>query len=124
MSSKGTADFEELENNFNAAMVSNDVRRIESCISSDWCLVTPEVGPVSRERILSVIASGVLSHDSMTKRIVRTQVYGDIAVVTSRGQNSGIYNGAPISADEWITNIYRYADGEWRCVLTHLTPAH
>lgn len=123
MPTNASADFEAIEDAFNAAMVSNDVSRIERCISSDWCLVTPEVGPVSRERILSVIASGMLSHDSMTKQIVRTQVYGDTAVVTSRGQNTGTYDGAPISADEWVTNIYRHVDGEWHCVLTHLTPA-
>src|SRR4051812_2606995 len=90
-------DFEELEEAFNAAMVSNDPARISACISEDWALVTPEAGPISRERILGVIESGALTHDMMRKEITRVKVYGDIALVTSRGRNSGTFQGAPIS---------------------------
>jgi ketosteroid isomerase-like protein len=121
-----TAEIEEfiaIENAFNDAMVSNDISRIADCISDDWVLITPEVGPVSREGMLEAIGSGRLAHDMMVKTLVRAKVYGDIAVVTGRGQNTGTFRGAPIAADEWITDIYRRIDGRWRCVLTHLTPA-
>lgn len=121
-----TAEIEEftaIETAFNDAMVSNDIARIADCISDDWVLVTPEVGPVSREGMLEAIGSGRLTHDRMVKTLVRAKVYGDMAVVTGRGQNTGTFRGAPIAADEWITDIYRRIDGRWRCVLTHLTPA-
>jgi ketosteroid isomerase-like protein len=114
--------FQAIEDRFNAAMVSNDVARIGRCISPDWVLVTPEKGPIGRDAILQAIASGTLSHDSMTKQVLRAEVYGDMAVVTGRGSNTGSFRGMPISADEWITDVYRLADGDWRCVLTHLTP--
>ena len=116
-------EFTAIENAFNDAMVSNDVDRIASCTSDDWVLVTPEVGPVSREGMLAAISSGTLSHDMMVKRLARVKVYGDMAVVTGRGQNTGLFKGQPIRADEWITDVYRKLDGKWRCVLTHLTPA-
>ena len=32
------------------------------------------------------------------------------------------FQGHPLSADEWITDVYTRVDGRWRCVLTHLTP--
>jgi ketosteroid isomerase-like protein len=115
--------FQAIENRFNEAMVSNNVERIAQCISDDWVLVTPEKGPIGREAILQAIGSGVLTHDSMTKQVVRAKVYGDIAVVTGRGRNTGTFRGAPISADEWITDVYRFARSQWRCVLTHLTAA-
>jgi ketosteroid isomerase-like protein len=115
--------FQALEDRFNDAMVSNDVERIAQCVSDDWTLVTPEKGPITREAILHAIGSGLLAHDSMTKQVVRASVYGDMAVVTGRGRNTGTFRGAPISADEWITDVYRFAQGQWRCVLTHLTPA-
>jgi ketosteroid isomerase-like protein len=115
--------FQAIEDRFNEAMVSNDVQRIAQCISDDWTLVTPEKGPITREAILQVIASGMLVHDSMTKQVVRARVYGDMAVVTGRGGNTGTFRGEPISADEWITDVYRLAQGQWRCVLTHLAPA-
>ena len=117
-----TAQFTALEDAFNAAMVSNDVAQIAACISDDWVLITPEVGPVSREGMLAAIASGTLTHASMTKDIGSVRVYGDTAIVSGRGQNTGTFRGQPISADEWITDIYRLVEGRWLCVLTHLTP--
>ena len=118
--------FEELvcaEERFNEAMVSNDTGRIAECIAEEWALVTPETGIVPRERLMHAIASGVLTHDTMTKDVRRVQVYGDVAVVTGRGTNTGRFRGEPISADEWVTDVYRHVDGRWICVLTHLTPA-
>jgi ketosteroid isomerase-like protein len=103
-------------------MISNDVSRIGTCIAADWVLVTPEAGIVPRERILQAIATGVLSHDSMAKDVGRVKVYGDIALVTARGRNTGTFKGQRISADEWITDVYRKVDQRWLCVLTHLTP--
>lgn len=112
----------EAEETFNRAVVSNDVAAISSCISEDWTLVTPEAGPVARERFLHVVAQGILSHDSMTKDVLRVRVYGDVAVVTGRGRNTGIFQGAPISADEWVTDVYVKRGNGWICTLTHLTP--
>ena len=117
-----TAQFTAHEDAFNAAMVSNDVAQIAACISDDWVLITPEVGPVSREGMLAAIASGTLTHATMTKDIGSVRVYGDTAIVSGRGQNTGTFRGQPISADEWITDVYRLVEGRWLCVLTHLTP--
>lgn len=113
----------ELEDAFNKAMISNDVEQISRCVTDDWILVTPEAGPIPRSRILGVIGSGLLSHATMTKVPTHAHVTGDIAWVTGRGQNTGTFNGEPIEADEYITDIYRRVDGEWRCMLTHLTSA-
>lgn len=113
----------ELEERFNAAMISNDVALIAECITDDWLLVTPEAGPVPRTRILDVVGSGRLTHSSMTKVATHAAVVGDMAWVTGRGQNTGTFNGARIQADEYITDVYRRVDGTWRCMLTHLTPA-
>ena len=91
-------EFNAIENAFNEAMVSNDVVRIAGCISDDWVLVTPEVGPVSREGMLDAIATGRLTHDMMVKKLVRAKIYGDMAVVTARGQNTGTFRGEPIAS--------------------------
>ena len=112
----------EIEERFNRAMISNDINTITCCITHDWILVTPEAGPVPRSRILDVIGSGRLTHSSMTKTATHAAVVGDMAWVTGRGQNTGTFNGAPIQADEYITDIYRRVGDEWFCMLTHLTP--
>ena len=111
-----------IEEDFNRAMVSNDVQLISACVADDWVLVTPEAGVLPRSRLLHVIETGELSHDTMTKDVGRVRVYGDVAVVTGRGRNTGHFRGQRISADEWVTDVYRKVDGRWLCVLTHLTP--
>ena len=111
------------EEAFNRAMITNDPASIRQCISPDWVLVTPERGPIPGMAILDAIASGTLVHDSMTKQSRLVRVLGDIGFVTGRGQNTGWFRGEPISADEWITDIYRRINGRWLCELTHLTPA-
>ena len=123
MSETDLAALESAEQAFNDAMVSNDPERIATCITQDWVLVTPERGPIAGRDILAAIASGALSHDWMVKATHHMHVMGDVATVTGRGQNTGTFRGAPISADEWITDVYHKQNGRWRCVLTHLTPA-
>lgn len=112
----------ELEERFNRAMVSNNVDAIAKCITDDWILITPEAGPVSRAQILSVIETGRLTHATMSKVATHAAVVGDMAWVTGRGQNTGTFNGQPIAADEYVTDIYRRVGGGWLCMLTHLTP--
>ncbi len=112
----------ELEERFNRAMVSNDVEAISRCVTDDWILVTPEAGPVPRSRILAVVQAGLLTHSTMSKTATHAAVVGDIAWITGRGQNTGTFDGRPIAADEYITDIYRRVGGEWLCMLTHLTP--
>lgn len=113
---------EAVEEAFNRAVVSNDVDAISSCIAEDWTLVTPEVGPVPREQFLLAVKQSILRHDSMTKDISRIRMYGNVAVVTGRGRNTGLYQGTPISADEWVTDVYVKTGNRWMCTLTHLTP--
>lgn len=110
------------EEAFSEAMISNDPARIRRCISPDWLLVTPERGPVPGAAVLDAIDSGVLVHDTMTKQGLLVRLLGETGFVTGRGQNTGWFRGEPISADEWITDIYRRVDGRWLCELTHLTP--
>ncbi|MGI9327319.1 MAG: nuclear transport factor 2 family protein [Pseudomonadales bacterium] len=115
-------EFQRIEDHFNAAMVSNDVDQIAQCITDDWALVNPESGPLDREVILNIIDNGMLSHSTMTKKVHRVKSYGDVTVVTGRGQNTGTFQGKQIRADEWITDVYVRTDAGWRCAITHLTP--
>jgi ketosteroid isomerase-like protein len=123
MSDSAREELEAAEQAFNAAMISNDPATIRKCITDDWVLVTPENGPISAAKLLNFIATSGLTHDTMTKTTHHMQIMGDVATVTGRGQNTGWFNGTPIVADEWITDVYRKINGEWRCTLTHLTPA-
>jgi len=114
--------FQEIEDNFNAAVISNRVDEIKKCITSDWVLVDSQGGIIPQAGFFSVLQQGQLSHATMTKEVLRVKVYGDMALVTGRGQNTGTWQGQPLEADEWITDVYKKENDQWLCVLTHLTP--
>lgn len=114
--------FQKIEDNFNLAVVSNKIDEIKKCVTKDWVLVDSQGGIIPQEGFFKVLEEGSLTHTSMTKEVLRVKVYGDIALVTGRGQNTGTWQGKPLEADEWITDIYKKESDNWLCVLTHLTP--
>jgi ketosteroid isomerase-like protein len=114
--------FQQIEDNFNAAVISNSVDEIKKCITSDWVLVDSQGGIIPQEGFFNVLEKGLLSHSTMTKKILRVKVYDNIALVTGRGQNTGTWQGQPMEADEWITDVYKQENDNWLCALTHLTP--
>src|SRR5215204_5752986 len=116
------SEFQRIEDNFNKAVISNKVDEIKKCITEDWVLVDSQGGIIPQEGFFRVLEQGLLSHQTMTKKILRVKVYGDIALVTGRGQNRGRWQGQPMEADEWITDVYKMENEKWLCVLTHLTP--
>lgn len=114
--------FQQIENEFNLAVISNNNEQIKKCITSDWVLVDAQGGIIPQERFFDVLEQGLLSHTTMSKNVLRVKLYGDIALVTGRGQNTGTWQGQSIAADEWITDVYKRENDKWLCVLTHLTP--
>jgi ketosteroid isomerase-like protein len=114
--------FQKIEDNFNRAVISNNVDEINKCITTDWVLVDSQGGIIPQDRFLYVLQQGMLSHSTMTKKILRVKIYGEIALVTGRGQNTGTWQGQFMEADEWITDVYKKDNDNWFCVLTHLTP--
>jgi len=116
------SEFQQIEDDFNKAVISNKVDEIKKCVTEDWVLVDSQGGIIPQEGFFRVLEQGLLSHDTMTKEILRVKVYGDIALVTGRGQNTGNWQGQRLEADEWITDVYKKENDKWLCVLTHLTP--
>ncbi len=114
--------FQKIENDFNDAVVSNSIEEIKKRITPDWVLIDSQGGIIPQEGFFKVLAQGLLSHSTMSKEILRVKVYGEIALVTGRGKNTGTWQGKPMEADEWITDVYKKENDKWFCVLTHLTP--
>ncbi|WP_149525307.1 nuclear transport factor 2 family protein [Sphingobacterium hotanense] len=115
-------EFQHIEDNFDRAVVTNDIAEIKKCITSDWVLVDSQGGIIPQEQFFQVLKQGLLSHSAMSKEVLRVKMYGGVALVTGRGQNTGTWQGEPMEADEWITDVYKKDGDEWLCVLTHLTP--
>jgi uncharacterized protein (TIGR02246 family) len=105
------------------AIASNDVERIASFMADDWVIVS-ESGVTAKDRFLSLVKSGDLTHSAMARAgEARVRVYGDTAVLTCRQTNTAHYQGRRFDADEWTTDVFVRRDGRWRCVLSHITAA-
>lgn len=104
------------------AIVSNDPARIASFMADEWVIVS-DSGIDSKEKFLSLVESGALTHSAMDLRTdPRIRVYGDTAVVTGRMTNTAHYQGERHDADEWTTDVFVRRRGRWLCVLSHITP--
>ncbi|MBC7935685.1 MAG: nuclear transport factor 2 family protein [Rhizobacter sp.] len=114
--------FQAVEGAFSKAIVSNDTRKIDKFTADDWVLIDAQGGIISKQSFFSVVENGQLTHATMTKEVLRVKVYNDVALVTTRGQNTGTWQSVPMQADEWVTDVYRKQHEQWICVLTHLTP--
>ena len=122
MTGPAAQEFQALLDRWAEAIVANDAERIAAFTEPDWQLITPEGGPVSLDQFLAAVRSGDLTHSTMTFEVLDARIYGDTAVVVAHGTNAGRWQGQPIQADEWATDVFvRRPDG-WRCSLAALTP--
>lgn len=71
------------EKDFAKAVVSNDADAIGKFLANDWVIVDPNGDVIDKRRFLSVIKSGMLSHESMQSDNLEIRAYGDCAVVTA-----------------------------------------
>jgi ketosteroid isomerase-like protein len=117
------AELDAIEDAWARALVSNDAERIAGFIGADWILVS-DSGVTSRARFLSLIQNGELAHTAINAvGTSRVRSYGDAAVLTSRVTSVAHYQGQRVDADEWSTDVFIRQEGQWSCVLTHLTAA-
>jgi ketosteroid isomerase-like protein len=102
---------------------ANDVPAISRFMSDDWVIIGTDGGITSKESFLEFISSEDLKHSKMDFEDLRIEIYDNTGVVTSRGTSSGTYKDQPFSIYEWSSNVFIRKEGEWKCVLTMLTPA-
>ena len=103
------------------AMIANDAKRIGSFMADEWVIVS-EHGISSKERFLSFVESGALTHSTFDMiGEARTKIYGDTALLTARIVNTAHFGGQQFDQDEYSTDVFVRRDGRWLCVLTHIT---
>ena len=113
----------EFSRQWDMAMEGNDADLIGSFMDDDWVIVATDGGVTPKNDFLKHIRSGALTHHTMKSDFERTRIYGDTAVITSRGTSAGHYLSQPFSFYEWSTNIFHWKNNQWTCVLTMLAPA-
>lgn len=121
MNRPGSQELIAIAHEWDRAMVSNDADLIGRYMTDDWVIVGSDGRSGDRDSFLALIAAGVLSHNEMTSADFTVRLYGDAAVVTSRGISAGQYQGHPFREYEMSSNLFVRQDGTWKCAHTHLS---
>ncbi len=103
------------------AMVANDPAAIGRHMADDWTIIGSDGSTSDKAGFLGLVQSGVLTHDVMESHEVQVRVYGETAVVTSRGVSGGAFHGQRFYEVERVSCVFVRQSGMWRCVLTHLS---
>ena len=104
------------------AMVANDPAGIAAPMADDWVMISDR-GISTKDRFMSFVESGALTHSAFDAvGEPRVRMYGDTAVLSVRVVNTAHFGGQQFDADEWTSDVFRRIDGEWKCVLSHITP--
>lgn len=115
------ADLETVIRAWDEAMVANDAEAIGRFMGEEWVIVGQDGSVTGKDRFLSFVASGDLTHNVMTSEDIDLRLYGDTAVVIALGVSAGTYRGQRFREEERGSNVFVRRDGRWVCVLTHLS---
>jgi ketosteroid isomerase-like protein len=121
MDDRAKQELVRVANEWDRAMVENDAKAIGRYMAEDWMIIGSDGSVGDKPTFLQLVESGTLSHDEMTSEDVSVRIYGDTAVVTARGVSGGKYQGQAFREVERSSCVFVRQQGQWRCVLTHLS---
>jgi ketosteroid isomerase-like protein len=104
------------------AMASNDADGITRSLADDWAVIATSGAVAEGKSVFADgIKSGFLTRKTFEISEPRVRLYGDVALVTTKVQTSGMLQGKPFDVTERQTDVLVWKDGGWKSVLTHET---
>ena len=104
------------------AMASNDADGITLSLADDWAVIATSGAVAEGKSVFADgIKSGYLTRKTFEISEPRVRLYGDVALVTTKVQTSGMLQGKPFDVTERQTDVLVWKDGGWKSVLTHET---
>ena len=101
------------------ALQTNDTAGIFRMLDKDWAVI-PSNGDVDEGPSIfpSGIRSGFRVLKTMSLSEPRVRLYGNIALVTTKVELAGVLGGKVFDIHERQTDVWRWKNGGWKCVLT------
>ena len=104
------------------AMGNNDADGITRFLADDWAVIATSGGVGEGKSIFADgIKSGYLTRKTFEISEPRVRLYGDVALVTTKVQTSGMFQGKPFDVTERQTDVLVWKNGGWKSILTHET---
>jgi hypothetical protein len=104
------------------AFRDNDPDGITRWLDTGWAVISGTGGVGEGPSVFpDGIKSGYLTRKTMELSEPRIRLFGDMALVTTKLKTSGVFQGKPFDVVERQTDVLRWENGGWKCVLTHET---
>lgn len=109
------------------AMRTNDADGFCRLLDPDWAVVSGNGGLGDSagmgEAVCGAIKAGTFTRKTYEADLgnARVRVYGDVATITFKLSLSGSFNHKDFAVKEVQTDVLRWENGGWKCVLTHET---
>jgi ketosteroid isomerase-like protein len=104
-----------------AAEQNGDVGVLENLLTSDFTAVGPLGFILPKAAWLARHRQGDLSYESFELADVQARVIGEVAVITSRNNSRGSYQGHPLPEAVRATLVLVSDSGTWRLTAIHMS---
>ena len=103
------------------AALKGDAKTMDAIVADDCLVISPVGELVTKEEHLKAMKDGTLRFDSIEHSEVKVRVYGDAAVLTSRGLVKVTIKGRSETLSVRNSEFYAKQGGKWRCVSAQVT---
>lgn len=115
-SSGAEAKLRELNNQYDSALLKNDLDALNRLYAEDFTYTNPEGKVLNKaEQIANIKASEIKLEQGLSTN-VKVKVYGNTAVMTGNFIAKGNYRGNPVSINERYTVTWIKTDTSWQMV--------
>jgi ketosteroid isomerase-like protein len=101
------------------ALRRNDGAPLRQIYADDYTLVTPAGVVRSKADQINELASGRVRYEKLEVKERNVRVYGDVAILLSRENDSILQAGQQVGGDIRFTRVYKKFGTEWRVIATH-----
>ncbi len=110
-------EIDQLEDEWRSAILTGDVKTMDSLLASDFMAITPSGTLQSRDETLENLRSGHVHFTSLTITDRKVRFYGTTAVVTSLANVVASTPDGQVSGNYRYTRVYvRNGQGAWKIV--------
>jgi ketosteroid isomerase-like protein len=118
------SQIEALEKQWQQAVLADDIPTMDKLLSEDYLGIEANGEVVTKVQQLDHMRSRQFVIDKLQTSDVKIKLVGQIAIVTSLAQVTGIVDGDHLQGAYRYTRIYqRIANGSWKVTNFEVTPA-
>jgi uncharacterized protein (TIGR02246 family) len=117
-----TTELERLSERWYRGWLDRDAATVEHMMADDYVYITPTGQTQNRDAILRIIRSPGYRLHQFTRTNIVVRMLGDGgAVIRSRGQGEGEFDGKRFKDDHALVQVWARINGEWKVVVEQAT---